>query len=242
MPEGSAVQRMFSGIASRYDFANRVLSLGLCVGWRERLVAAAQAAIALKAKRLVFMSDVPGLMRDLGLVLVSLLSLRLTPAQVHADNQFGWAPMAEVAKLFAGIFLTIIPVIAMLKAGKVVALDSTRRLLEKSPGLVLKLRLDREVLPEGLAAEVLAWLEQAGGVPAMQGPCQTRHGPVRGVGHRCGCEEQELLGAGDLRSIHQRSSERKWVRLGMTQHGIAAVEAWSHGRLLGLAMPTPGSP
>ena len=44
MPEGSAVQRMFSGIASRYDFANRVLSLGLCVGWREQLVAAAQAA------------------------------------------------------------------------------------------------------------------------------------------------------------------------------------------------------
>ena len=36
MPEGNAaVQRMFSGIASRYDFANRVLSLGLCVGWRE---------------------------------------------------------------------------------------------------------------------------------------------------------------------------------------------------------------
>jgi len=44
MPEGSAVQRMFSGIASRYDFANRVLSLGLCVGWREELVAAAKAA------------------------------------------------------------------------------------------------------------------------------------------------------------------------------------------------------
>jgi hypothetical protein len=43
MPEGSAVQRMFSGIASRYDFANRILSLGLCVGWREQLVAAAKA-------------------------------------------------------------------------------------------------------------------------------------------------------------------------------------------------------
>jgi Na+/H+ antiporter NhaD/arsenite permease-like protein len=36
---------------------------------------------------------------------------------VHEDNQFGWGPMQEVAKLFAGIFLTIIPVIAMLKAG-----------------------------------------------------------------------------------------------------------------------------
>ncbi len=59
----------------------------------------------------------PGLLRDLGLVLVTLISLRLTPVQVHADNQFGWAPMQEVAKLFAGIFLTIIPVIAMLKAG-----------------------------------------------------------------------------------------------------------------------------
>ena len=59
----------------------------------------------------------PGIVRDAGLVLVTLASLWLTPRQVHADNQFGWAPMQEVAKLFAGIFLTIIPVIAMLKAG-----------------------------------------------------------------------------------------------------------------------------
>ena len=59
----------------------------------------------------------PGLVRDIGLVGVTLLSLKLTAPQVHADNQFGWGPMAEVAKLFAGIFLTIVPVIAMLKAG-----------------------------------------------------------------------------------------------------------------------------
>ncbi|ADU99295.1 sodium:proton antiporter [Alicycliphilus denitrificans] len=59
----------------------------------------------------------PGLVRDLGLIVVTLVSLALTPRQVHADNQFGWGPMQEVAKLFAGIFLTIIPVIAMLKAG-----------------------------------------------------------------------------------------------------------------------------
>jgi len=59
----------------------------------------------------------PGLLRDLGLVVVTFLSLMLTPAQVHDDNQFAWGPMQEVAKLFAGIFLTIIPVIAMLKAG-----------------------------------------------------------------------------------------------------------------------------
>jgi len=59
----------------------------------------------------------PGLVRDIGLVVVTLVSLRLTPAKVHADNDFSWAPMQEVAKLFAGIFVTIIPVIAMLKAG-----------------------------------------------------------------------------------------------------------------------------
>ena len=59
----------------------------------------------------------PGLVRDAGLLLIVLISLKLTPSQVHADNQFGWGPMQEVAKLFAGIFLTIIPVIAMLKAG-----------------------------------------------------------------------------------------------------------------------------
>lgn len=59
----------------------------------------------------------PSLVRDIGLVGVTLLSLKLTAAKVHADNQFSWGPMVEVAKLFAGIFLTIIPVIAMLRAG-----------------------------------------------------------------------------------------------------------------------------
>ncbi|MES2974525.1 MAG: sodium:proton antiporter [Pseudomonadota bacterium] len=59
----------------------------------------------------------PGLLRDAGLVAVALISLKITPTTVHQDNQFSWGPMAEVAKLFAGIFLTIIPVIAMLKAG-----------------------------------------------------------------------------------------------------------------------------
>jgi Na+/H+ antiporter NhaD/arsenite permease-like protein len=59
----------------------------------------------------------PGLVRDAGLLLIAVLSFKLTAAQVHQDNQFSWAPMLEVAKLFAGIFITIIPVIAMLRAG-----------------------------------------------------------------------------------------------------------------------------
>jgi Na+/H+ antiporter NhaD/arsenite permease-like protein len=59
----------------------------------------------------------PGIVRDVGLIIVTLVSLKITPTSAHEGNQFNWAPMQEVAKLFAAIFLTIIPVIAMLKAG-----------------------------------------------------------------------------------------------------------------------------
>ena len=59
----------------------------------------------------------PGLVRDVGLTFITIISLRITAKSVHDSNQFSWAPMQEVAKLFVGIFLTIIPVIAMLKAG-----------------------------------------------------------------------------------------------------------------------------
>ncbi|MFW2357672.1 sodium:proton antiporter [Hydrogenophaga sp.] len=59
----------------------------------------------------------PGIVRDIGLIIVTLVSLKITPSSAHESNQFGWGPMLEVAKLFAAIFLTIIPVIAMLKAG-----------------------------------------------------------------------------------------------------------------------------
>ena len=59
----------------------------------------------------------PGIVRDVGLIIITLLSLKITASSVHEANQFSWGPMQEVAKLFAGIFLTIIPVIAMLKAG-----------------------------------------------------------------------------------------------------------------------------
>ena len=59
----------------------------------------------------------PGITRDVGLIVIALISLRITAKSVHDSNQFSWAPMQEVAKLFIGIFLTIVPVIAMLKAG-----------------------------------------------------------------------------------------------------------------------------
>ena len=46
--------------------------------------------------------------------------------------------------------------IAMLKAGRIVALDSTRNLLDTFSGLLLRLRLDREELPAGLDGELVS--------------------------------------------------------------------------------------
>ena len=61
--------------------------------------------------------ELQNLVRDGLLVAVTLASLALTPRSVREANQFGWGPMQEVAKLFIGIFITMLPVLAMLKAG-----------------------------------------------------------------------------------------------------------------------------
>ena len=69
------------------------------------------------------MSTAPGsqlqnLVRDAALLLIALLSLWLTPDEHRAANGFTWEPIREVAILFAGIFVTIIPVLAMLQRGR----------------------------------------------------------------------------------------------------------------------------
>jgi Na+/H+ antiporter NhaD/arsenite permease-like protein len=62
--------------------------------------------------------DLQNVVRDGMLLLIALLSLALTPNEHREANGFTWGPIAEVAILFAGIFTCIIPVIAMLEAGK----------------------------------------------------------------------------------------------------------------------------
>jgi Na+/H+ antiporter NhaD/arsenite permease-like protein len=57
------------------------------------------------------------LARDLLLLALAGLSLLVTKAESRSANGFTWEPIAEVAKLFAGIFITIVPVIAILRAG-----------------------------------------------------------------------------------------------------------------------------
>ncbi|MCP9760174.1 sodium:proton antiporter [Aquitalea sp. S1-19] len=61
--------------------------------------------------------ELQNIVRDVLLLMIAAVSLKLTPKQVRAGNDFNWDPILEVGKLFAGIFVTIAPVIAILKAG-----------------------------------------------------------------------------------------------------------------------------
>jgi Na+/H+ antiporter NhaD/arsenite permease-like protein len=61
--------------------------------------------------------ELQNLIRELIMVFVGLASLRATNPGLRAANGFEWEPIREVAYLFAGIFICIIPVMAMLAAG-----------------------------------------------------------------------------------------------------------------------------
>ena len=52
------------------------------------------------------------------LLIITFISLKTTPKEAREGNGFTWEPILEVAKLFATIFITMVPAIAMLKAGK----------------------------------------------------------------------------------------------------------------------------
>jgi Na+/H+ antiporter NhaD/arsenite permease-like protein len=57
------------------------------------------------------------LARDIGLLALTLVSWKFTPRSSRRGNDFSWGPILEVAKLFCGIFITMIPAIAILRAG-----------------------------------------------------------------------------------------------------------------------------
>ena len=60
----------------------------------------------------VALLSAPG--REIAIVALAALSLRRTPATIRRANQFTAGPMVEVAVLFLGIFLTMIPALELL--------------------------------------------------------------------------------------------------------------------------------
>jgi Na+/H+ antiporter NhaD/arsenite permease-like protein len=61
--------------------------------------------------------ELQNIIRDVFILLLAGISIWITPKDIRARNDFDWEPIREVAKLFAGIFTTIIPVILILRAG-----------------------------------------------------------------------------------------------------------------------------
>ncbi|MDO9515851.1 MAG: sodium:proton antiporter [Syntrophales bacterium] len=73
-----------------------------------------------------------GVLRDLGIITMGALSLVFTSKILREANDFSWFPIMEVAKLFAGIFMTIIPALAILKAGNDGALSGLVSAVQES--------------------------------------------------------------------------------------------------------------
>jgi Na+/H+ antiporter NhaD/arsenite permease-like protein len=74
--------------------------------------------------------SISGLVRDGIIVAMALLSLRTTRKEFRVANGFTWEPMREVAILFLGIFTTIIPALAILRAGESGPLGAVLQLVQ----------------------------------------------------------------------------------------------------------------
>ena len=68
------------------------------------------------------------------LLLITFISLKITPLSIRLKNDFSWEPVKEVTKLFATIFITMVPAISMLKAGLDGPLNKIITLLTNSNG------------------------------------------------------------------------------------------------------------
>lgn len=104
-----------------------VLAVMLCGNWQsEAKLNLGVVAVAL-----------PDAVRMAVSVLLAWVSLRLTPQRVRQVNRFSWGPMTEVAILFAGIFMTMLPPLAILQAGLDGAMAGLIRLVTDPSGAPL---------------------------------------------------------------------------------------------------------
>jgi Na+/H+ antiporter NhaD/arsenite permease-like protein len=112
------------------DTLGEIEKLGLQGKINLPLIAAVIASVLLRglwepATRFTFFAATPwgttlgldDLTSELLLVGIAVLSLGLTPRGVRQANDFAWEPMIEVAAIFAALFITIAPVLAIIEAG-----------------------------------------------------------------------------------------------------------------------------
>ncbi|MDR3073219.1 MAG: sodium:proton antiporter [Deltaproteobacteria bacterium] len=75
-----------------------------------------------------------GLGRDILLLAIAGVSWKVTSQESRKANGFSWFPIIEVAKLFFGIFMSMIPAIAILQAGTKGALASVINMVSNPDG------------------------------------------------------------------------------------------------------------
>ena len=88
-----------------------------------------QVPLSIAGKRnLVFLAGIVGVIlasgagflppfgQELGMLALTAASLMATPKLLRQENNFSWGPIIEVAVIFAGIFATMIPALAILNA------------------------------------------------------------------------------------------------------------------------------
>lgn len=103
---------------------------------------------------------------QIGIILIAMvLSLMTTGKDLRKRNNFEWEPIAEVAKLFIGIFITMIPALALLRTyGGSIGIDSPFKFfwstgmlssfLDNSPTYVVFLTAAGALGPQGAATVV----------------------------------------------------------------------------------------
>jgi Na+/H+ antiporter NhaD/arsenite permease-like protein len=146
--------------------------------------------------------SISGITRDLIIVAMALLAFRSTKQELRDENRFDWEPIREVGILFAGIFMTIIPALAVLRAGENGALAVVARaadsegaymwltgilssFLDNAPTYLAffntalgQLGLSEPVVAEYLRHAPLPWFNAAAADPRVVAEIQLHHPEV----------------------------------------------------------------
>jgi Na+/H+ antiporter NhaD/arsenite permease-like protein len=81
-------------------------------GWKLNLPLMVGVVGCVLAKKI---DAIPFPVHELAMIALSVVSLVRTPKSIRHANHFGWFPIVEVAVLFAGIFVCMVPAIELLK-------------------------------------------------------------------------------------------------------------------------------
>lgn len=116
--------------------------------------------------------------REIGMVILAAVSLGVTPTGIRERNQFTWGPILEVAALFIGIFVTMLPATLLLEANGASlgvsepwqyfwASGSLSSFLDNAPTYVTFAALACGTVPSCPSAEELGSLTTGVGLPLL---------------------------------------------------------------------------